>query len=398
MDGHKKMRETVYRPFAILIAIFQIGLFSTHSLAAPPIRIGISLGLSGEYALTSNKQKNAYALFEETINASGGVLGRPLKFLIRDNQSKSSLAVAQYEELITKDKVDFVIGPYTSGLTMAIAPVVEKYGYPTLAAGAAADRIWQQGFKNIFGMWTPASRYSLGFLKLLAYHQLDDIVIVSADEPFGMEIALGAQKWAKVLRLHVLDFITFKEGRTNLDDIARQVAAIKPQILLCTGHYFVGASMKKAFLNIGWHPRVFFATVSPTFQKYYDNFQQEAELDLSTSIWEPLPKLKYPGSREFARRYALRYRSPATYHSATAYAAAEVLVKAIVQADSTDRNKVRHKLQTMNTTSIIGRYAVDNTGIQIKRFPLVVQWQKGQKEIVWPLELQTSPAKFREGE
>ena len=392
------MGNTVYRLFTILIAIFQVGLFSTYSLAASPIRIGLSLGLSGDYALTSNKQKNAYALFEETINASGGVLGRPLKFIIKDNQSKPSIAVAQYEALITKDKVDFVIAPYTSGLTMAISPVVEKYGYPTLAAGAAADRIWQQGFKNIFGLWTPASRYSLGFLKLLTYYQLNGIVIASADEPFGMEIASGAQKWAKTLHLNVLDFITFKEGQTHLDDIARQVATIKPQILLCTGHYSVGVNMKKALNKIGWHPRVFYATVSPNYQKYYDDFQQMAELDLSTSIWEPHPKLGYPGSQDFAKRYELRYGSPPTYHAATAYAAAEVLVKAITQANSTDKDSVRHQLQTMNTMSIIGRYAVDKTGIQIKRFPLVVQWQKGKKEIVWPLELQTAPAMFRDTE
>ncbi|MCP3933001.1 MAG: ABC transporter substrate-binding protein [Bacteroidetes bacterium] len=123
------------------------------------MRIGISLGLTGDYALTSNKQNNAYKLFQDTLNSSGGVLNKSIEFLIKDNKSLASLAIEQYEDLITKDKVDFVIGPYTSGLTLAISPVIEKHGYPTLAARAAADSIWQKGYKNIFGMWTPASRY-----------------------------------------------------------------------------------------------------------------------------------------------------------------------------------------------------------------------------------------------
>ncbi len=372
--------------------------FISNGYAAEPIRIGISLGLTGSYALTSNKQKNSYELFQETFNSSGTVLGRPITFIIRDNQSDPSIAIAQYEDLITKDKVDFVIGPYTSGLTLAIAPVVEKYGYPTLAAGAAADRIWQQGYKNIFGMWTPASRYVLGFLKLITYHQLNDIVIVTADDAFGMEIAKGARKWAKALRLNVINFISFKEGRTELDDIAEQVASLKPKILICTGHYYVGALMKKSLTKIGWYPKIFFATVSPTFQKYFDDFKDEANYDYSTAIWEPHPKLQYPGSNDFAQRYEKRFGDPPTYHAASAYAAGEVLVKAISQAGSTDHNLVREKLQTLNTTSIIGRYAVDKTGIQIKRFPLIIQWQEGQKEIVWPLELQTSPAKFKESQ
>ncbi len=369
---------------------------ASASYGASPIKIGVSLGLTGNYRLTSTHQKNAYMLFEKDINARGGVLNRPVSFRIMDNGSKASLAIEQYEALITQEKVDFVIGPYTSGLTMAIAPTIEKHNYPTLAAGAAADKIWQQGYKNIFGMWTPASRYSLGFLKMLTHQGIDNIVIVTSDEPFGAGIGDGAKKWARALRLNVVDFIRFKDGTKDFTQIAKRVQKASPDVVICTGHYYVGASMRRALKKINWQPRLFFATVSPTYQKYYEDFKDEIDLDFSCSIWEPHPKLNYPGSYDFAEQYLARYGVQPTYHAASAYAAGEILEKAITLAKSTDRDAVRAILQKMNTITILGRYAVDKTGIQIKRFPLVVQWQSGTKENVWPLELQTSPLKLRD--
>ncbi len=374
----------------VLLMIYNIG----H--AAETVTIGVSLGLTGGYALTSNKQKKAYELFEDDINSGGGILGHPVKFIILDNKSLKETAIAQYRQLIVDKKVNFVIGPYTSGLTLAISPVVEELGYPTLAAGAAADIIWQQGYTNVFGMWTPASRYVLGFLKLMAYHKRNRIVIVTGDGAFATGLANGARKWAKALRLEVLDYISFKEGTEDFVAIAEKVRASDPDILICTGHYYVGASMKKALLKINWQPQIFYATVSPTFQKYYQDFGEQSEYDFSTAIWEPHPKLKYPGSYEFAQRYTKRFDEPPTYHAASAYAAGEVLKKAIEEAGTLDRDVIKKTLQNLNTMSVIGRYAVDRTGIQIKRFPLIVQWHKGKKEIVWPLELQTQKVTFRD--
>ncbi|MCP3933002.1 MAG: hypothetical protein GY705_28350 [Bacteroidetes bacterium] len=82
-----------------------------------------------------------------------------------------------------------------------------------------------------------SSQPLFGFLKLITYNQLDEIVIVTADDAFGMEIVVGAKKWAKILQLNVIDFISFREGRANLTEIAIKVASLKPKILICTGHY-----------------------------------------------------------------------------------------------------------------------------------------------------------------
>ncbi len=80
-------------------------------------------------------------------------MGRPVKLIILDNKSDFSIAKEYYEQLLTKDKVDLIYGPYSSGLTEAMASVVEKYHYPSVASGAVSDRIWEKGYKYVFNNW-----------------------------------------------------------------------------------------------------------------------------------------------------------------------------------------------------------------------------------------------------
>ena len=113
--------------------------------AAQPVTIGISLGLTGQYSIPSEMQKRAYELWRDEVNARGGLLGRPIQLVVRDDRSDPSLALRIYSEFVQNKSVDHVFGPYSSELTAAVAPVVEKAGFPMLAAGAAADEIWTQG-------------------------------------------------------------------------------------------------------------------------------------------------------------------------------------------------------------------------------------------------------------
>ena len=110
----------------------------------------------------------------------------------------------------------------------------------------------------------------------------------------------------------------------------------------------------------------------------------------STSIWEPADSLAFPGARDFAKRFQERFGVAPSYHAATAYAAGQIFEAAIATAGSFDRVLVRKALTELDTSSVLGRFAVDQTGMQIKRFEMIVQWQRGRKEIVWPEDLRTA--------
>ncbi|MCX4028885.1 amino acid ABC transporter substrate-binding protein [Endozoicomonas sp. SM1973] len=374
-----------------------LGLGSHWAVAKESVKIGLSLGLTGRYALMADMQQKAYRLWQRQVNSRGGLLGRQVDIVIKNDQSQKGLAPALYEELITKDKVDFIFGPYSSAITLAVSGVAERYGYPMLAAGAASDKIWQQGFNNVFGMWTPASRYTLGFLKMLLIMEEDKLAIVSPDDSFSKSVGLGAREWATRLGLTIKYYQVFAKGAVNYQELATVARQSGAQILMMTGHFEESVAMRQALTAIHWQPRGYLATVGPTLPKYLTTLGPvEVENTFAVSIWE---KIKDQGSikggaKEFAKNFEATYTISPSYHAATAFAAGQILEAAVKRANSFNRDKVREALFTLDTYSLIGRYAVDRTGVQVKRFPLTIQWQQGKKEIVWPEALRTKPPVF----
>src|SRR5262245_20626856 len=109
-----------------VLSVFAIGT-SSPSLAQQPIRIGASMALTGKYALQGGYGRDGYQLCQKHVNAQGGVFGRPIEFVIRDDASDEKTAIRVYEKLLTEDRVDAVLGPYSSPITDAVADVTEKH-------------------------------------------------------------------------------------------------------------------------------------------------------------------------------------------------------------------------------------------------------------------------------
>jgi len=362
------------------------------SYSVEPIKIGLSLGLTGKYSFMSNMNKMAYELWLQNINDRGGLLGRKVKLIIYDDQSEPIKAKKLYEDLILKDKVDFVFAPYSSPITQKVLLVTEKYGYPLLSSGAASDILWEQGHKYFFGVFIPANKYTKGFLELVLRKGLSEVAIVSADDSFSKSIAKGANKWAKRLGMNVVLFDSFKKGKKNLDSIANKIKNSNAEILILGGHFYESIDMRRSLKNIRWYPKAYYASVGPVTQKYYDSLKNDAELTFTSSQWEPYGLAPYPGAKEFSENFFKRYNLNPTYHASSAYAAGQILETAIIKAKSLNRNKVRNILSSLDTITIMGRYGVDNLGVQIRHLSLVIQWQNGKKEVVGPDEIKTVDA------
>ena len=383
-----------YLRIIILAPLLALLVAANVAFAAEPARIGVSLGLTGKYAELGLMQKRAYLLWENEINARGGLLGRPVELVIVDDGSEPAEAAAIYRDLIAGQKVDLVFGPYSSALTAVVAPVVEKYGYPMLAAGASADKIWRQGYRNVLGMWTPASRYSRGMLELAYLEGLRRLAILNADDAFSRAIASGTRKWAARLRLETVFDVEFAKGTADLSDQVRQARDSGAELVIVAGHFNEAVNARRAMDAVGWIPRAFFATVGPALPEWGAAMGRLADGAFTTSIWEPHESVTYPRSREFADKFYKRYGVEPSYHAATAYAAGQILEAAAARARSLKRDAIRAALFDLDTYSVIGRYAVDHTGMQVKRLEMIVQWRHGRKEIVWPDVVRSAKARF----
>lgn len=379
-------------------AIFRFLSFSCFAAAASayavePVKIGATLSLSGKYTELGVMNEKAYRLWEHNVNKKGGLAGRPVKLIVVDDKSDPQHAKASYRELITKDKVDLVLGPYSSEITEAVSDVTEELRYPLLASGASAVSIWDKDRKHVFGVYITADKYPVGFLELLVKSKLTKVAIISADDVFSKSIEAGTKSWAKRYGVDVVFSDTFKKGSP---DIEKSIAAAKnsgADALMVAGHFDDAVNGRRALKKTGWEPKAYYATVGPAIQKYHEVLKEDAELTYSSSQWEP--NLPFPGTRAFADQFQKAYGIEPSYHAASAYAAGQILEAAVRKTKSLDRAKLRDALSTLDAITVMGRYGVDPDGRQVRHFASTVQWQKGKKEIVSPPELTTSKAIWR---
>ncbi len=377
----------------LFVAVTFLFCFVMPSRAEEPVRIGVTLGLTGKYAEMADRQMKGYRLWEREVNNNGGILGRKVTLVIYDDKSDPRTAKDLYEHLITKDKVDILFSPYGSDITEAVLPVTEKHLFPVLISGAAADRLWEKGYKYIFGLYTPASKYTIGFLELLAKNDVESVAIVHGEDSFSKDVATGAEKWAGRFGLTVRLFEGLRTGAQAPDELARKIMTSRAQALMVCGHVNEAVEMRLALKRIAWHPKAFFATVGPLTQTFLQRLGPDVNLVFSSSQWEHhggTNPAGWYGSPHFYESYVKAYREEPSYHSATAYAAGHILKTALTKAGTLDREKLRSALYKMDSTSILGRFGVDGRGMQIRHFNLIIQWQNGKKEIVWPEELRTA--------
>jgi len=364
----------------------------TTAAAAEPLRIAVSLGLSGAYAEIAGLQAKAYRLWERDVNARGGILGRKVEVIIRDDKSSPQEAKKIYEDFILRYKVDFVFGPYSSAITGAIAPVTEKHGYPVLAAGAASDELWRKGYTQLFGTIPPAGRYPIGFFAIVARARIARLALVYADDAFSVSLADGTKRWSTEYGLKIVYTRKIVKGTVDLENEARAARAAGAQAVVMAGHFEESVNMRRALKRIGWTPLAYYASIGPGLDAYHGAVGADADGTFSTSVWEAREDLNLPGTAEFLREFVRTYSEKPSYQAAQAYAAGQILERAIRKAEATDRAAVSAALAELDTNVLIGRYVVDRTGMQTKRFPMIIQWQKGRREIVWPEELRTAEA------
>jgi branched-chain amino acid transport system substrate-binding protein len=184
------------RLFAVALIPTLAWVVAPVAEAQPPIRIGASLSQTGLYATPGQNQLRGYQLCVKHMNEKGGVLGRKLELVVYDDGSDPAAAARLYEKLITQDKVDLVLGPYTTPITDAVAQVNEKYRMPMVAPLASATSIYRKGRKFIFSMLPPAEVYFEGLIDIAAKKGLKTVALINTDDLFGRATTQGAIEMA----------------------------------------------------------------------------------------------------------------------------------------------------------------------------------------------------------
>jgi len=378
---------------ALVIAL-AVAVGSLPATAQGPIKIGASLSLTGTYAKLGKNQHEGYQLCQKDLNARGGLLGRKIEFVVYDDQSMPATAVRLYEKLITEDKVDGVMGPYSSPVTEAVANVTEKYKKVMVSPLAATTSIFKKTPRRqyIFMVISPAEVYLEGLIDMAIRRGLKTVAVVNEDTLFSKAAAAGAVELAKKKGLQVVYQEAYPKGNTDFSALLTKVKATNPDVVAAATYFDDAVALTRQMRELSVNPKMYGVTVGGDLPEFYDTLKQNAEYIYGATQWEPT--LPYPGNQEFFDVYKKEFGHEPSYHSAAGYAGCVIYAEAVKRAGSLDADKVREQLLKLETKTIFGEYKVDPDGFQVAHKMVTFQWQGEKKVTVWPDDLAKGKPKF----
>jgi len=393
--------------------VFFAGLLTAYPSAAgaaEKIVVGHPACLSGKYAKAGEQAIGGIKACVKWINDVYGkvkIAGKrvPLEYKYYDCESKKEAVTSLIERLITVDKVNVVFSAYSSGLTLAGAPVAEKYKMLYMDHGGASDRIFQQGYKYIVQTIGPGTRYHVGTLEMV--HRIDPkakkVALAYEDSEFARMTLQGAEKHATELGFKVVFKRTYPKGVNDLTPLLSDMKMGNPDIVIGGGHYEDGQLFCRQMADLDIDVKALSLVASATLPAYYKALGSMAEGVMGPSHWEY--GVKYspegakkaglewigPGQDEFVKLFkeALGKDIIPDYHAAEAGAQVLAYVLAMQNAKSIDPTKVRTALGKLWFMSFYGAWGVDETGKQIGHSMVDMQWQGGKRVIVWPPDAAT---------
>ncbi|MBC8199997.1 MAG: amino acid ABC transporter substrate-binding protein [Desulfobacteraceae bacterium] len=386
-------------------------LLTTNALAVDKVVIGHPACLSGKYAKAGEQAIGGIkACIDWVNNVYGGVLidGKriPVKYKYYDSESKKEGVTSLIERLITVDKVNVVFSSYSSGLTLAGAPVAERYNMLYMDHGGASDRIFQQGFQYIVQTIGPGSKYHVGTLNMFNHFdpKARRVALAYEDSEFARMTMRGAEEHATKLGYKIVFKRTYPKGVTDLTPLLSDLKANKPDIVIGGGHYEDGQLFARQMSDLDINVKGLSLVASATLPAYYKALGgRTAEGVMGPSHWEYGVTYSAEGAKkvgldwigpdqdEFVSRFkkALGKDMIPDYHAAEAGAQVLAYVKAAENINSLAPDKVRAALGKLKFMSFYGGWDVDDTGMQIGHSMVDMQWQNGKRFIVWPLEAAT---------
>ena len=381
-----------YRRYGFFIALFSaLGIGAAlPSEAQQPIRIGAAMALTGRDAIQGSYFREGYLLCQRHVNEKGGVLGRPMELLIRDDGSDVKSAASLYERLITEDKVDAVLGPYGSPYTDAVADVTEKHRKLMVAPGAATTAIWEKGRRYLIMVLSPLETSAEGPIDLATRHGLKTIALIgSLARP---AIIQGALELARKRGLEVVVHETFPAGTTEFSALLTKVKTAQPDVLVVGAPPAEAIPFTRQMRELDVNVKMYAATPGGAFPDYYKALGNTAQFAYSGSSWDP--GLPYPGNHEFVAAYQQEFTRAPSFLSASSYAGCQLFVDAVKRANSFDSAKLREELLKVKATTVFGDFGVDERGFQIAHKDITIQWQDGKAAVVWPDAAATSKPRF----
>ncbi|HET7852317.1 MAG TPA: amino acid ABC transporter substrate-binding protein, partial [Methyloceanibacter sp.] len=284
---------------ALIIACAAPGLCAAQDV----VRIGAPLPLTGPLSPEGIKQKQGYDLWAEVANSKGGIKANGKNYKVEivyvDYASNTPRAVQTAERLITEDKVNFLFSPFGSGATKAASSVSEKYGIPTVAATASSEQVYDQGYKYLFGTFTPNDTLTepLSNITTKRDPNIKRVAILARNDLFPLAIGNEMEKSAKKRNLTIVMFEKYAIGTMDHASAITQMRAAKPDWIFATGYINDLILIRKQMSDLGVSAPVVTMIAGPAYKEFMEATGPLAENVSSAAWWHPA--VRYDGKGVF---------------------------------------------------------------------------------------------------
>ena len=367
----------------------------------------MAVSLSGQFSSQGKQALQGASAWVQDTNADGGIYvasagGRlPVDLTHYDDGSTVHGARSMTQRLIVEDGVDILLGPYSSVLTLAACSVAEEHGAVLWNHGGASDRIYEQGFRRCVGVLAPASRYLVGLVDVLLDRdpRPRSVAILHAQRgTFSPAVASGLEAEVARRGSEVVLKRAYPVPATDFSTLLDEVEDAEPDLVAGVGRIQDDIALARQIRSRG-HRAEAVSLVVAGVAEFGRELGEQANGFMGPSQWEPAASYT-PEYGPTADRLALRHpgfaRGDADYAMAQAYAAGLVAGGCVEEAGSLDADALRKAAARLDFTTFYGRFRIDaDTGRQVGRSVIIVQWQRGRKVVVWPPDVrEAEPVDF----
>jgi len=368
------------------LAAVALLLSATTAWSADTIVLGTAMSLTGKYAREGKFYVDGYNITVDAINKAGGVKvgGKAYKLELKmyDDQSDPNLCVRLYTRLVTSDKVNFLLGPYSSGITIPASSVSEKYEIPMIQGGGASGQIFSRGYKYIFGTLPKAEFYFLSPIAAAASLNppIKTAALVYSNEAFDRSVADGSRQLLKEYKIEKVYDEEYQPATQDFTSILAVIKSKNPDLILLAGHTENSLNFIRQAQAADVNPKMWVFTVGPPTADFRKVLGKAAEYAYGVTPW--LADMDVGGeifasAREFDKQFQARFGYEADYHVAAGAAAVLAFKFGIEKANSLDPKKVRDALAGLYVETLYGRVKFEPTG-QIAMGQVLIQIQEGK--------------------
>ncbi len=368
------------------------------ALAEDVINLGAAISETGKYSTNGLFTKKGYNLAVDKINSQGGVKvgDKTYKLNIKyyDDESTPARGAELVDRLIKQDGIKFILGPYSSGLTKAIAPETEKLKTPMVEANGSARSLFTNGYKYLFATLTTADQYLASVIDLAAENASDlgkkpgdlKVAVVVENDPFSKDVRQGV---VEKMKKYGMDLVVDDQFPRDLSDISptlTKIKALKPDVLIISGHSKGAATGARQISDLNVSAPIIAMTHCDS-AGIIKKFGKAVEGFLCATQWAP--SLTYKGdafgsASDYAKQFKAKYNEDPPYQAAESSAAVLVYADALHRAGSLDKDAVRDALAKTDMMTFYGHIKFDETGKNIAKPMALYQVLDGKYVVVAP--------------